>query len=179
VEYDTIEAFAKRFNASFRAGDAPVEAALLFHRKIQDFLQQFVTSDNGIFGKVQLLVDRYEVQGRDAPHAHLVLWIDKEDHARVRDEIVACVPAEFDATTQTWIPPSDPLQMRLLNCVLRKQMHTCDPKRCQHKGVCKRGFPFPVNTNGTTLNNASKRYEYHRPRHEDRNVVPYHPTARF
>jgi hypothetical protein len=91
VEYDTmaIEAFVKIFNASFRAGHAPVEADLLFHRKVDDLLQQSITSDNGIFGKAQLLVDRYEVQGRDALHAHLVLWVDKADHERVRGDIVA------------------------------------------------------------------------------------------
>jgi hypothetical protein len=63
--------------------------------------------------------------------------------------------------------------------VTRKQLHSCG-ERCYRKhkhSDCKYGFPFSVHENDKAIFNIrNTRWEYHRPRYIDRNVVPYHAT---
>ena len=71
-------------------------------------------------------------------------------------------------------------QNTLFKTIIRKQLYTCT-SRCHHRkshGTCKYGFPFPPHTKEkTTYNIDTKRWNYYRPRNEDRNVVPYHATV--
>ena len=47
-------------------------------------------------------------------------------------------------------------------------------------GTCKYGFPFPTHSEAkTTYNTESRRWDYYKPRFEDRNVVPYHASILF
>lgn len=56
-------------------------------------------------------------------HAHIVLWVHPEDVDRVASEITGCIPAEQDAQGN-WVTHSE-AQKRLLDIVLRKQIHRC------------------------------------------------------
>lgn len=69
-EYGSIEAFAKRFNASATVADAPLESAALFCHRTEKFME-LLTSKLGstMLGKVLRYVIRYEMQGREAVHA--------------------------------------------------------------------------------------------------------------
>ena len=55
-------------------------------------------------------------------------------------------------------------------------MQSLEPGCCQ-KGPCKYGFPMALQPlRSPVLSPVRKVYQYYRPRHCDRNVVPYHPT---
>ena len=60
---------------------------------------------------------------------------------------------------------------------MKKQLHTCN-FQCQQQtngNNCKYEFPFKLHIEErATYNSEYKRWEYYIPRHEDRNVVPYH-----
>lgn len=52
------------------------------------------------------------------------------------------------------------------------------PGCCEKSHKCKYGFPAGVQSNYKPMvDEESGRYQYYRPRHCDRNVVPYHPTV--
>jgi hypothetical protein len=90
---------------------------------------------------------------------------------------MAYIPVVYDEATKTFIEPSDPMEQKLFKLVVRKQVHSCR-KRCYTniRGY-KYGFPFSVNeTRRARLNPYMQCWEYYRPRHCDRNVVPYHAT---
>jgi len=181
-----LEAFLQRFANGLTYTDAAVECAALFVRRCRAFLKQHVfLPAGGILGRITAYMIRYEVQGRGSVHAHILLWVHPEDRVRVGSDICAHVPAERTPGNDGYIVPHDPQQNTLFHIVMRKQIHTCDHNRClrQHphdpnKHFCKMGFPFAVQTcNTPTLDAATNRYHYFRPRTCDSNVVPYHPLV--
>ena len=183
AEISDLTELLHRFNASFTFADAPVECATLFLQRLDDFLKNHVFANpesGGILGRVQHHVTRLEVQGRGSLHAHIMLWIHPEDLPWVSQEIHAFVPAHFDSSTRTFVEPTDPAELMLFKLVARKQMHICTPPGaagCREAGNCKYHFPAPQQlVHDTVFDAKSKRYLYYRPRHVDRNVVPYHPT---
>jgi hypothetical protein len=60
-EVHDLETHLNRFNAAFTATDAPVECSALFHRKLQDFLSQFVLPSTNH-------TRSYEILGRVTHH---------------------------------------------------------------------------------------------------------------
>lgn len=167
--------------------DAPVECAAIFHRRIKAFMKQYIKG-KGLLGHVLHYVIRYEVQNRGSLHAHIVLWLHKDDVDRVSDSILQCVPALFvaaDGTSNsksTFQVPADANLQTLLAIVLRKQMHSCKDvgaPGCREKGRCSSGFPYdkPQLHRGALYNASTQRWEYFRPRACDQNVVPYHPLV--
>jgi hypothetical protein len=173
-----LESIIQSFSQDFRWKDCPVEYTHLFHARVWDFLHKYILcKDNGILGRVQHYVTRYEVQHRLLLHAHIIFWLHPDDLASITNDNMAYVPAMYDDCAKDFIPPSDLLELKLFNIVIRKQLHSCR-KRCYTniKG-CKYGFPFPVNNERQPrLSPYNQRWEYYRPRHYDRNVVPYHAT---
>eukprot|EP00798_Chlamydomonas_sp_ICE-L_P003121 gene3121-biopygen20880 len=162
--------------------DAPVECAVLFNERVKLFMEKYITNNKGILGRVTHHVIRYEVHNRGSLHAHIILWVDPKDIERIASEICGMVPAEVDpSNSSSFIEPECPEQARLLHMILRKNMHTCGQvgdSGCREKGKCKYGFPLPQQHNRTPVYDVpTKRYLYFRPREEDRNVVPYHPTV--
>ena len=180
TEINDMEQLLKSFCSGFSFEDAPVECSTHFLQRIQDFLKEHIFRDDGhgILGRCEHYVIRYEVQHRGSLHAHIVIWITAEDVAQAAAEISGCIPAVFDDAKQEFIAPTDPKQLALFNLVTKKQMHTCIEGMClgdNHR--CKYGFPHAVQPNRAPVFQAtSNRYLYYRPRHEDRNVSPYHPT---
>jgi hypothetical protein len=114
--------------------------------------------------------------------SHIVLWVDPGDIDRVAGEITAAMPAAYDEGKNKWIEPEHPIQRKLFNIIYHKNQHSCKdgPAGCRNQhNKCKRGFPCKVNSVETLYVDENRRYEYWRPRFEDRNVVPYHPTISF
>jgi hypothetical protein len=176
---DIEQQIVQQIDKSMTWKDCPVECASLFHSRVQKFLHDYILSEPCILGHVKEYVIRYEIQLHGSLHAHIMLWIEHTDLERVANEITACVPTVFDSTSNNFIEPTDTEQTTLFKTVMRKQLHTCI-SRCHHKkmhGTCKYGFPFPPHTEEqTTFNVDTRRWDYYRPRNEDRNVVPYYAT---
>ena len=177
-EISDMEQLLKSFCNSYSFENAPVECSAHFLKRIQDFLREHILHDSGILGKCEHYVIRYEVQHRGSLHAHIVIWIGPVDVPRVASEISACVPAVFDEASQDFIVPTDPQRLALFNLVTKKQMHTCIENMClgdNHR--CKYGFPHATQPcQAPIFQHTNNRWLYYRPRHVDRNVVPYHPV---
>ncbi len=61
---------------------------------------------------------------------------------RITNEIIVYIPAIFDKTTKTFIPPNDSLQLKLFKMILQKKLHenqNCCIQRWLNK-TCKFGF---------------------------------------
>ena len=186
-EIGDLEAFLQKIDNSMSWQDAPVECARLFVARCRAFIRDHILKDDGILGRVQHHMIRWEAQHRGSLHAHVLLWVDDADADRVADEIMAYVPAAYDEQQCSWIAPdpiSHPHEHALYKIVLRKQLHSCTEwtgkaKGCRDdKGRCKMHFPFkPSPSFGTTFDAATQRYVYCRLRNADRNVIPFHPTV--
>ena len=123
--------------------DAPVEAAILFHKRIQDFMEHYILGGPRIAGRVLHYVIRYEVQERGSLHAHIILWVHKDDIARIAAEISGAIPADFrplypdDPTAEGEFQPcTDPEAQILCDMILRKNMHRCTEVRAHEGRVC-------------------------------------------
>lgn len=188
-EINDLEAFLKRFNASYSWQDAPVECAKLFVTKVQKFMEMFISGARcyHILGKVIHYVIRYEMQGRGSLHAHILLWVETEDVQRITNDICAAVPALFDEVAGEFIRPDDPLQARLFDLVLKKQQHVCRKEGCQKNQngpKCQYGFAFDAHPDHkASYNLEHNRWEYYRPccpsnatatPSRNRNIIPYH-----
>ena len=121
-------------------------------------------------------------QHRGSLHAHILLWVDKEDAKRVEREITATRCKYKLATALDGCPyvpdipewsadgqPSVAEQLYLL--VSNKQVHNCrtGPFGCKSKGgdaqaaaeadaKCRYGFPYQPNTGEIFLCNATNRH---------------------
>jgi hypothetical protein len=88
------------------------------------FMHQHIFNDNGILGKVKEYVIQYEFNIHCGfVHAHIILWVNKNDLERITNEIIVFVPTIFDDTNAKFILLSDSLQLKLFHTVLSKQLH--------------------------------------------------------
>lgn len=179
-EYIDLEDMLKKIHPSFTPANAPVEQATLFHHRFSNFFDKYIlgkSTDIHLLGKVDHYVVRYEMQHRQALHAHTCLWINEADRARVISEISQWIPADIDEETGEFIEPSDPLHRKLFHIIKTKNQHTCN-NGCRVNGTCKYGFPFAQHTHKTPkLDCEHNRYMYYCPRYADRNTVAYHPLV--
>jgi hypothetical protein len=90
--------------------DCPIECATLFHSRFEQFMQKYIFFSNGVIGKVEQHVIRYELQHHDSIHAHVTLWFRKENIERISNEIIAFVLAPFDENISKFIEPIDNTQ---------------------------------------------------------------------
>ena len=109
-----------------------------------DHLPGCPASSGGIFGKVIRYMIRYEMQGRNSLHAHIMLWTSKEDKFAAGNEVVGCTPCIWDDLTQAWVVPTAFVDSEAhkvqFNHVLNKQQHYCtevDAPGCRFRGTCK------------------------------------------
>lgn len=115
-----------------------------------------------------------------AVHAHIVLWVHKEDVEAAAEGIVACVPGVQNKDGQ-WecAPGADEVDQDLLQLVLGFQMHICRDFLCLNnkKKVCSKKFPFPEQyERAPKQDKGLGLWTYLRPGREHRNVIPYHPA---
>ena len=114
-------------------------------------------------GKVVHYVSRLEFQLRGAPHAHVLLWLEKPMSINQIEELLSAHIPDIE------ISP-------ILNQYVKgKMIHSCVPTRCfknpQHP-YCKCGFPKPL-CEETFLDSNG---QYHLKRsEEEKRVVEYHP----
>lgn len=175
-EVDDLCKLLQRIKLNLDWSDAPVESARLFHERLTRFMNDFVLGGPAILGRVLHFVTRYEVQSRGSVHAHIVLWINKEDVSRVTNEIVACVPALTNESGE-FVRPTEPMHARLFDIVQRKQLHVCRAGACMQDGRCRSGYPFEPHFGDPVIDPVSNRWKYFRPGADHRNVVSYHPEA--
>jgi hypothetical protein len=73
----------------------------------------------------------------------------------------------------------DGMQNTLYKIVMNKQLHACGNSCILNKSrnQCKHSFPFNAQPDRQfKFNNYTNHWEYHHPKYEDRNVVPYHAS---
>jgi hypothetical protein len=116
-----------------------------------------------------------------------MLWIKDHDISKARAEISASIPADLHPDHQhaqnplapnIWVEPEDQHQRTLLSYVLRKQQHYCTEHGkpgCCEKGSCSGMYPHQPHPDRLATQDDDNNWYYYRPRHIDRNVVPYHP----
>ena len=106
-----------------------------FKVMLDDVMTEIV--DKGIFGHVCACTYVIEFQKRGLPHAHLLVWVEKED--------VPKYPAQLDRVVSAEIPNSE-TQGPLFDRVVKHMTHgPCGPANrnapCMREGYCSKGFP--------------------------------------
>jgi hypothetical protein len=95
---------------------------------------------SGLLGRVKHFLVRYEFQGRDSLHAHIVLWIHNDDIARGKHDICVNVPGVWDTERRVWKAGNNRKHSQfLLHLILEKQIHMCRDSGCKSKGTCQYG----------------------------------------
>ena len=134
-EINVIESIATHYNVQFTWKDCAVKCVVLFHTRFHMFMRKHLLPSDGLLGRIEHHVIRYEIQNRGSLHAHVILWVHHDDHQRMANEIAAYIPRD---------KPLDPRNTMLRKLVLRKQLHIC--KKACYVGPsnhsCKHGFPF-------------------------------------
>ena len=183
TEYTDLEEILKQYHPSLTYQNAPAECALLFHHRFTNFFDSYILgkgTDIHLLGRITHYVVRYEMQSRQAMHAHVCLWVHDDDKSRVASEITQEIPGQYDEASKKFTIPEDPLLAKLHNIILTKNQHTCRKGECFVKGKCRYGYPFKVNhETKPVLDDENNRYNYYCPRYCDRNTVPYHPMVRL
>jgi len=189
-EYNAMQSILNDMNASFfgaqpkkkphlELANAQAEAAMLFHHRVVNFMDMFILGGHRSLGKITHNVIRYEMQGRQALHAHILLW-STEDDVRVHEqEITRDILMELDANGN-WVAPDpekNPVKHKLHCMLRRKNCHICRPHVCGKKRPCKLGFPYEIYTGGTRYDEERKEFIYNCPNYHSRNVVSYHPEV--
>jgi hypothetical protein len=120
TEVGYSEELLHRFNHSISWKHAPVECTRHFKKRLDRFLANFVTQKNqktqcqNVLGSVKQYMIRYESQDRGPLHVHMLLWLDETDVERVSQEIVACVPAEWDEDPRAGLSPQTHIRRHCL-----------------------------------------------------------------
>jgi hypothetical protein len=166
-----------RLNTDFNWSDAPVEYARIFVARVNEFMKSEILLGPEIVGKVLHYIIRYEEQSKGSLHAHIMLWTAENSFERVWNEIVAVVPAFFDIVSGEFVRPTSGPEQLLFDVISKKHMHVCRPNGCMfNRDHCKYGFPAAVHSGtAASFSTTQAKWEYYRPRYEDRNVVSYHP----
>ena len=126
-EITELEALLRKTHPTATWNDMPVECALLFHKRLQNFLRTHILGPKGgMLGRVQHHIIKYEVQGRDSLHAHIVLWLHLDDVDNITSEICAYILATYNNTTFQWdTPDNEPHTCTLaqLVCITKATPH--------------------------------------------------------
>jgi hypothetical protein len=101
--------------ATAHGKDAPVECSRKIFSLWKTIWNDYILSGPQILGAVKHHAVRYEVQGRQSLHVHIVLWLKTQAEVTQTDRnIWAFIPAECSEETQSFVQPHDPLRQRLL-----------------------------------------------------------------
>jgi hypothetical protein len=136
-----METFLKNLGEEFTWKNCLVECAQLFHTKVCAIMTKYINCENGILGCVEHHMCRYEVQYRLSLHAHIILWLHKDDVDSITNEILTFVPTIYDETLISFMEHVDLVENKLFKLMHRKQ-----PKKCyKTRHDCKHGFPYAIN----------------------------------
>jgi hypothetical protein len=75
--FDQLDKLIKTFDFNMTWNDGLIECATIFHSRFEQFMQKYITSRNGVIGKVENYVIRYELQHHGSIHVHVILWVKK------------------------------------------------------------------------------------------------------
>jgi hypothetical protein len=182
-EYECVDDIMQSWNAAFDWHDAPVECNRAFITRFEHVFHDYIKEGPQILGPVSDYAIRYECQGRGSLHVHMCIWLKSQEAVQALDErIIAYIPADYDDSSQQFVPPLDPVLARLYRHALHKQQHQCramsspGAKGCLRDGRCTRLFPQPLHDSSTpTLRAEKRRYIYRCPRPVDQYTVPFVP----
>jgi hypothetical protein len=183
-EYSDMLKILRTWDEDVKLNDVPVECAKVFVERVQLFMKHVLAPKNasGIMGNVTDYCIRYESQMRGSLHAHILIWVHPDDEPRVSKEITGCMPGVWREDLQKFVPLSaDPMHTHLLYLAEKLQSHSCSKDSCRkdcHGHKCYYGFPCSAQSSvEPVMDDVVRKWMYYRPRHEDRNVVPYHPLV--
>jgi hypothetical protein len=100
---DQLDKLIKTFDVNMTWNDYLNECATIFQSKFEQFMQIYIISKNGVISKVEKYVIRYELQHRGSIHAHVILWVKKENVESIGKEIIVFVPTILNVTTNKFI----------------------------------------------------------------------------
>jgi hypothetical protein len=86
-----IEKIATQIHMSLDWKDFPIESVILFHFKVNIFMQLLLSSHH-LLGNINQHVIRYEIQQRGSLHAHIIFWIMENDIEHITNEIITFCP---------------------------------------------------------------------------------------
>jgi hypothetical protein len=78
-------------------------------------MTKYINCEKGILERVEHHMCRYEVQHILFLHAHIILWLHKDDMDRITNEILAFVPAIYDETLKLFVELVNLVENRLSN----------------------------------------------------------------
>ncbi|WPT15174.1 ATP-dependent DNA helicase PIF6, partial [Picochlorum sp. SENEW3] len=159
-----------------KMNNCQAEAAVLFHHRVTNFMNYFILGGMKRLGEITKYTCRYEMQGRQAVHAHILLWSTPESVARYSNQIQRDILLDEgpDGTLQRPDPATNPGKYKLHQIICRKQIHNCNGK-CLRRGGCKLHFPHGIHLGDIELDELNNSYDYYCPNYESRNVVEYDP----
>jgi hypothetical protein len=176
------EDFMMKWGATNSAwNQAPTICARLYHHRLWKHLDHHVLVDQlgeipgGIYGRIDHYIVRYEYQYRGSLHAHIILWVNKEDVQGVSDDIVAGVP--LVRVGGDLVPPPAgeeySVHREYYRLVMKEQQHVCYETGCLKHGPCKYNYPFQPHIGPTTFNQDLNQFLYYRPRQGDQFTIPH------
>jgi hypothetical protein len=84
-------------------------------------MTKYINCENRILGCVRHHMCQYEVQHRLSLHAHIILWLHKDDVDRITNEILTFVHTIYDETLISFMEPVDLVENKLFKLMHRKQ----------------------------------------------------------
>jgi hypothetical protein len=185
-EYIDMLRVLHTWDDEIKLNDVHVECAKVFVERVQLFMKHAPAPKNmsGIMGKVTYYCIRYESQMHGSLHAHILLWVHPDDEPTVTKQINACMHGVWQESLSKFVYlSSDPLHTQLLYLVDELQRHTYSKDSCRKQSQghrCFYGFPYPEQADTVPfVDEVVRKWMYYRPRHQDRNVVPYHRLVLF
>jgi hypothetical protein len=136
-----MKTFSKNIGENFTWKFCPIECAHLFHTRVRTFMTKYINCVNGILGCVEHYMCRYEVQHRLSLHAHIILWLHKNDLNHVTNDILAFFHTIYDETQKSFVKLLDLIESKIFRLIYRKQLQNCQKKSYK----TKYGFPYVTN----------------------------------
>jgi hypothetical protein len=81
-------------------------------------MQQLLLSSQHLLGTIKEYVICYEIQHLDSLHAHIILWVIKNDIESITNEIISFIPATFDEKKNI-IQPTNGMQNTLYKIIMK------------------------------------------------------------
>lgn len=105
-EIINIEKIAKQIHTSLDWKDCLVKCVVLFHSKVDRFMQLPLSSHH-LLGNIKQHVIQYGIQQPRSLHAHIILWIMENDIEHITNKIIAFVPTIFNSNKNEFIEPTN------------------------------------------------------------------------
>jgi hypothetical protein len=86
----------KHLHASLNWKYCTTKCDMLFHARVEKFMQQLLLSSHHLSSNIKEYVIHYEIQQSGSFHAHIIWWVVENDIENITNKIVAFIPITFD-----------------------------------------------------------------------------------